>query len=155
MNYGRPEWMFPPGYNSKEVNRAMAQATTSLVRNVPIPQEFNVEDEIQKYHGSSYEAARKSEMLIVGTPKTVIPRLRRLMRIIRPGVLGLCQNDGPIGREARLTSMRLLAEEVMPALRETAGELGLQDSFERRIGDRPLPASGQPDPVASVELLDS
>jgi hypothetical protein len=92
---------------------------------------------------------------MVGTPKTVIPRLRRLMRIVRPGVLGFCQNDGPIGREARLTSMRLLAQEVIPALKETAKELGLQDPFARRIGERPLPASGQPEPVASVELLNS
>ena len=155
MNYGRPEWMFPPGYNSKEVNRRMAQATTSLVRNVPIPTEFSIEDELRKYHGADYDAARKSEMLMVGTPKTVIPRLRRLMRIVRPGVLGFCQNDGPIGREARLTSMRLLAQEVIPALKETAKELGLQDPFARRIGERPLPPSGQPEPVASVELLNS
>lgn len=49
--------------------------------------------------------------------------------------------------------LRLLAEEVIPALREHGKRLGLVDPFARAPGSRPLPADGKPDPVAWPELL--
>jgi hypothetical protein len=49
--------------------------------------------------------------------------------------------------------LRLLATEVVPALREHGRALGLVDPFERKPGSRSLSASGAPDPVADVEML--
>ena len=54
-----------------------------------------------------------------------------------------------------MTSIRLLGQEVLPAMREMSKELGLVDPFERKVGSRSLPASGKPDPVAQAELLAS
>jgi alkanesulfonate monooxygenase SsuD/methylene tetrahydromethanopterin reductase-like flavin-dependent oxidoreductase (luciferase family) len=151
-NYGRPEWMFPPGYNSKEAMRRFAKGA-SLLPLAQIGENADIEAAKKQYYGASFDAAVNSGFLMVGTPKTIVPKLQRLLKIIRPGALGLCQNDGPIGREARLTSMRLLGQEVMPALRETAKEIGLTDSFTQKPGSRPLPASGKPDPVVSREAM--
>jgi len=151
-NYGRPEWMSLPGYNSKETIRKFARGA-SLIPLSQVNENTSIEDAKKAYRGNSFDNARKGGFLLVGTPKTILPKLQRLIRIIRPGSLGLCQNDGPIGREARLTSMRLLAEEVMPALRETAKEVGIVDSFQVTPGSRPLPVSGTPDPVIDRDLL--
>jgi alkanesulfonate monooxygenase SsuD/methylene tetrahydromethanopterin reductase-like flavin-dependent oxidoreductase (luciferase family) len=151
-NYGRQEWMAPPGYNSKETLRRFA-AGSPLIPLSQVPETASVEEAKKQYYNVSYQDAVDRGFLIVGTPKTVIPKLQRLLRVLKPGALGLCQNDGPIGREARLTSMRLLAEEVLPALRETAREVGIVDSFERTPGSRQLPASGKPDSVVDREAM--
>jgi hypothetical protein len=49
--------------------------------------------------------------------------------------------------------MKLIAQEVIPPLREHARKLGLKDPFERAPGSTPLPASGKPEPVAHAEAL--
>ena len=49
--------------------------------------------------------------------------------------------------EERKTCLRLLGEEVLPAMREMAKELDLPGPFEQQPGTRPLPASGKRDPV--------
>ena len=93
--------------------------------------------------------------IICGTPKTVLPRLRVAMEVLRPGAFILWQNDGPISREQRVNSLKLIGAEVMPALREFGKELGLTSAFEVKPGSRPLPASGKPESVGSLEPLRS
>jgi hypothetical protein len=44
----------------------------------------------------------------------------------------------------------LFGEEVLPAMREMAKELGLPGPFEQEPGIRPLPASGKRDAVVGV-----
>jgi hypothetical protein len=100
-----------------------------------------------------YPHAQESYQLIRGTPKTVIPKIRKILEILRPGVFGLWQNDGPIGHEERKNNIRLLGEEVLPAVREIAKELGLESPYERQPGSRPLPATGKWDQVAQSEAL--
>ncbi len=52
------------------------------------------------------------------------------MRETRPGIMPFCGNDGRMGQVDARTSIRLLGQEVMPALRETAKELNLKSPFE-------------------------
>jgi hypothetical protein len=47
-----------------------------------------------------------------------------------------------------MKSLRLLGEEVLPAVREIGKELGLIDPYERQPGSRPLAPSGVREPVA-------
>ena len=47
----------------------------------------------------------------------------------------------------RKTCLRLLGQEVLPAMREMAKEFDLPGPFETLPGTRPLPASGKRDPV--------
>ena len=68
--------------------------------------------------------------VIYGTPDTVIPKLRRVLEETRPSIYGLWGNDGSVSAEDAKTCIRLLGQEVMPAMREIGKELGLRDPFE-------------------------
>ena len=103
----------------------------------------------------SYQPAQDALQIIVGTPKTVIKKIRKVLEVLRPGIFAVWHNEGPISHDDTMTSIRLLGEEVLPAMREMSKELGLVDPFERKVGSRPLPASGKPEPVAQAAMLAS
>ena len=67
---------------------------------------------------------------MAGTPKTVIPKLRRLLEETRPSIVGFWASDGFVSNEDSKTCIRLLGEEVLPAVREYGKELGLWSPFE-------------------------
>ena len=67
---------------------------------------------------------------IAGTPKTVIPKLRRILEATRPGIMALWGSDGNVSHEDTKTCIRLLGQEVLPAMREIGQELGLNSPFE-------------------------
>ena len=91
--------------------------------------------------------------VICGTPDTVIPKLRTVLEVLRPGIFAFWQNDGPISKEDRLNNIRLIATEVMPAVREFGKELGLTSPFEIAPGSRPLKTGDKPHSVGSLEAL--
>ncbi len=57
---------------------------------------------------ANYDKVQAGMQIIIGTPKSVIPKLRLIMQVLRPGVFGLFQAQGPLTREQRLNSMRLM-----------------------------------------------
>ena len=59
--------------------------------------------------------------------------LRTIMRETRPGIMAFWGNEGRMSQQAAQTSIRLLGQEVMPALRETAKELDLKSPFEANM----------------------
>jgi hypothetical protein len=69
-------------------------------------------------------------MIIAGTPKQVIAKLRILLEETRPGILGVWGNDGDVSNEDAKTCIRLLGQEVFPAVREMAKEMDLKSPFE-------------------------
>src|SRR5262249_2602137 len=69
-------------------------------------------------------------MIIAGTPKQVIAKLRILLEETRPGIFAFWGNDGTGSHEDAKTCVRLLGTEVFRAVREIAKELGLQSPFE-------------------------
>jgi hypothetical protein len=60
----------------------------------------------------------------------VIPKLRRLLEETRPSIVGFWAADGFVSSADTKTCIRLLGEEVLPALREIGKELGLWSPFE-------------------------
>jgi alkanesulfonate monooxygenase SsuD/methylene tetrahydromethanopterin reductase-like flavin-dependent oxidoreductase (luciferase family) len=174
-NFARPEWTLPPGYNSKAATKRLAQAqaeskqerthflglgaspdqqadgeaktSATSMRAKLARGEIDLEEAKRKIY-SGYQKAQDDLQLIIGTPKTVIPKIRRILDVLRPGTLGIATVNGPISSEQRKTSIRLFCQEVAPALREIGKELGLSDAFEVQPGSRPLPASGKPDQVS-------
>jgi alkanesulfonate monooxygenase SsuD/methylene tetrahydromethanopterin reductase-like flavin-dependent oxidoreductase (luciferase family) len=160
-NFARHEWMFPPGYNSKEATRRLAHqlsdpSATDGQSAVPFLSKDVVDvAAARRAIYDSYQPAQDALQIIVGTPKTVIKKLRKVLEVLRPGIFGIWHNEGPIGHDDTMTSIRLLGQEVLPAMREMGKELALTDPFERKVGTRPLPASGQPEPVAQAALLAS
>ncbi len=55
--------------------------------------------------------------------------------------------------EARRTSMKLIAQEVVPEVRAYSKQLGLTDPFQVEPGSRKLAAGAKPEPVAHAEAL--
>jgi hypothetical protein len=60
----------------------------------------------------------------------VIEKLRIILEETRPSILALWGNDGNVSHEDSMTCIRLLGQEVMPALREIGKGLDLKSPFE-------------------------
>ena len=71
---------------------------------------------------------------MIGSPKTVIPKMKAILTTLRPGSLIVFNVQGPVSNQDRQTSMRLLAQEVMPALKEHANSIGLVDAITKVPG---------------------
>ena len=65
-----------------------------------------------------------------GTPDQVVAKLKRILEQTRPGILALWGNDGRVSQEDSLTCVRLMGQEVFPAIREIAKSLDLKSPFE-------------------------
>lgn len=151
----KPQWMFPPGYNSKAATKRLAHQFTDPSGEGGLFTGFEGKtiEEAKTITYGGYSRAQETYQLIRGTPKTVIPKIRKILEILRPGIFGFWQNDGPIGHGERMSNIRLLGEEVLPAVREIAKELGLESPLIRKPGSRPLPVSGKWEPVTESQLL--
>ena len=68
--------------------------------------------------------------IISGTPKTVIPRIRHVLETLRPGTIFFWDGDGAMTHDDSMRSLRLMGEEVIPAVREMSKELDLKGPFE-------------------------
>ncbi len=90
--------------------------------------------------GSSrpYDEQIKEYSIITGTPKTVLPKIRYVLEYLRPGSIFFWDGDGAMTHDDQMRSLRLMGEEVIPAMREMAEELELPGPFEVD------PATGKP-----------
>jgi alkanesulfonate monooxygenase SsuD/methylene tetrahydromethanopterin reductase-like flavin-dependent oxidoreductase (luciferase family) len=109
---GHPVWFSPPGYSSAAARRVRAQ--TQVAR-----------------RAEPFEKQLADKHIICGTPDTVIKSLRTILEETRPSILALWGNDGKVSHQDAMDCIRLMGQEVMPALREMGDELGLQSPFER------------------------
>ncbi len=82
------------------------------------------------YNGT-YENQVEKMSIITGTPKTVIPKVRHVLEYLRPGSIFFWDGDGAMTHDDAMRSLRLMGEEVIPAVREIAGSLDLKGPFER------------------------
>ena len=80
--------------------------------------------------GRPFEQQIKDYTIICGTPKTVIPKIRHVLEYIRPGSVFFWDGDGAMTHDDAMRSLRLMGEEVIPAVREIAADLELPGSFE-------------------------
>jgi alkanesulfonate monooxygenase SsuD/methylene tetrahydromethanopterin reductase-like flavin-dependent oxidoreductase (luciferase family) len=179
--FSRPEHTLPPGYNSKEATKRLARTMTAgsggflgvsseqlgraqsqepgnlqqvadSTRRRLARGEATVEEAKAAIY-KAYPKAVQGLQIIAGTPKTVIPKLRKILEVLRPGVFGIFQSQGPVSFEDRMTSIRLLGQEVLPAVREISKELGILDPYERDPGSRPYTAGTQREQLVSLDAL--
>jgi alkanesulfonate monooxygenase SsuD/methylene tetrahydromethanopterin reductase-like flavin-dependent oxidoreductase (luciferase family) len=181
QNFSRPEWTLPPGYNSKEATRRLARQQTDYgflgVTSEKLQESEHAPGNVQDLHkekGSTRERLKRGEVsieearakiyanyqkaqdglqIIIGTPKTVLPRLRLIMETLRPGIFGLFTIQGPVSVQDRLNNVRLMGQEVLPAMREYAKELGIKDPFEVAPGSRPYTAGTKRDTLVDLDAL--
>src|SRR5216683_498162 len=152
-SFARPEWMFPPGYNSKEATKRLAKAFTDPRTGAEILRftEGEIDTEaVKRSIDTGYQSSQESGLIITGTPTTVIAKIRSLLEVLRPGIFGAWYHHGPMSYQDRRTGLRLFGEEVLPAMREMAKELKLPGPYEQTPGIRPLPASGKREPVVGL-----
>jgi len=152
--FARPEWMFPPGYNSKDATKRLAKMMIDPRTGAEIIRftqgEIDVA-EVKRGIAKSLQSSIDLGLIIAGTPKTVIPKMKHILEVLRCGALAISQVNGPATHEDRMLSIKLFAQEVAPALREHAQKLGLSDPFQVKPGSRPL--SGKREQVSWPELL--
>jgi alkanesulfonate monooxygenase SsuD/methylene tetrahydromethanopterin reductase-like flavin-dependent oxidoreductase (luciferase family) len=152
--FARAEWMFPPGYNSKEATKRLAKAFTDPRTGTEIiryTQGAVDIEEVKRSIDKNYISAQENGLIIAGTPKTVLKRIRFMLETLRPGIFGTWYHHGPMSFEDRKTCLRLLGQEVLPAMREMAKELDLPGPYEQKPGIRPLPASGKRNSVVGID----
>jgi alkanesulfonate monooxygenase SsuD/methylene tetrahydromethanopterin reductase-like flavin-dependent oxidoreductase (luciferase family) len=105
-----------------------------------------VSDETKAAREAVYKTQLDAGMIITGTPKTVIPKVRHVLETLRPGQIFFWDGDGSMSHEDSMRSLRLMGEEVLPAVREMGRELGLTDAFQVD------PATNQPGVEATDQL---
>jgi alkanesulfonate monooxygenase SsuD/methylene tetrahydromethanopterin reductase-like flavin-dependent oxidoreductase (luciferase family) len=90
---------------------------------------------------ASFEDQVANAGMIVGTPATVVPKIRNILEYLRPGTIIFRTGDGAMTHEEQMRTLKLMGQEVMPALREIGKELGL-------LGPEEIsPTTGQRAPV--------
>ena len=108
---GHPVWFSPPGYSSPESRRKRAES--QIARGA-----------------DPFEKQLENKSIIAGTPDQVIASLRTILEETRPSILALWGNDGNVGHDDSMDCIKLLGQEVMPALREIGKDLELYSPFE-------------------------
>ncbi|HEX5325171.1 MAG TPA: LLM class flavin-dependent oxidoreductase, partial [Acetobacteraceae bacterium] len=111
-----PVWANPAGYFSPSGRRNFVEFAVGRAKN-PRGQ-------------PTFEEQVANTMIVAGTPDQVIARLKTLIEQTRPGIMGMWANDGTVSAEDTRTCIRLLCQEVMPAIREHGKKLGLNSPFE-------------------------
>ena len=122
------EYNFPPGYNStSSTSEGFVDARTVTVRAARAADPLRtgpVSDE-------AYQAMIDSNRLVIGSPDTVIRKIREVLTEVRPGILSVWTNDGSITHKDTMRCLELVGQEVLPAVREIGEELELTDPFQR------------------------
>src|SRR5579863_1471294 len=156
-HFARPEWMFPPGYNSKAATRRLATLDGPNTSGKPIFAATGEETDeqieaIKRSIYAGYPQVLKDMQMIAGTPDHVIPKLKKVIDALRPGIFSFWL-DGPVSAKERRRCLELLNRDVIPPLRQFAKERGLTDPFECRPGSRPLAGAEQYQPTTNAAAL--
>ena len=129
-------WSSPSGYFSPERRRDFVQ--------------FAVGRATSPRGRASFEEQIDNMQIIAGTPKTAISKLRTILEATRPGIMAFWGSDGNVSHEDTRTCIRLLGQEVLPAVREIGKELGLDSPFDANAPVSIHYASGPDTPDAGA-----
>ena len=111
-----PVWATPSGYLGNWARRGLAELRAGYRADMGAR--------------ASFEDHLKSLSIIAGTPKQVVEKLQVILEETQPSILALWGNDGRVSHEDSKSCIRLLGQEVLPALREIGKKLDLRSPFE-------------------------
>ena len=159
--FSRPEHTLPPGYNSKGAIKMLGQQAGGSWLGVSkekmmMGQDDNIDtkfDEVRAKLLKGYAKAQSAYQIVCGSPDTVTDRIKAFLDVIRPGVFTVFAIQGPVSNEDRMNCVRLLGENVLPAIREHGEKLGLPNSFSRQPGSVPLAPGTKRAPVVDRDAL--
>jgi len=163
--FAKAGYAFPPGYNSPSAIRRLARmprdtwlganrVVLELERQGKSPVVSDVEAARRKAE-STYAKAQTTLQTIVGTPESVLPKLKTIMEVLRPGSLIIGGVLGNVSNEDRMRSVQLMGECLIPEIKAHAAKLGLVDSFERIPGTVKLQPGENRAPVADRKPLEA
>ncbi len=147
-SHATPKYSALPGYNSKLALKEYVNKFYALMN--PRAANYTDVEQQRKALMDNYPKLVDAGHILVGTPKTIIPKLRTMLETLRPGFFIVWGPEGPVPHEKTMRMMQLMGDEVIPAMRDMGKELGLEDAFERELGSRPLPANGKWELLAKV-----
>jgi hypothetical protein len=153
--------MFPPGYNSKAATKRLAEvnfganaAAKSLYGEGGNDESQEQIEAVKQHIYDGYPDVLKDYVMIAGTPDNVIPKLNKVLDVLRPGIFSFWL-DGPVPAKDRMRCLQLLNRDVIPAMRDYGKTLGLVDPFKRAPGSRLLRSGAAPEPVSNADALAS
>ena len=89
---------------------------------------------------ADYDTQLENYTIIVGTPETVVEKIRHVLDTLRPGTIFFWDGDGAMTHEDSMRSLKLMGSDVLPAVREMAKEFNLPSSFEvNTMTNEPIP----------------
>jgi alkanesulfonate monooxygenase SsuD/methylene tetrahydromethanopterin reductase-like flavin-dependent oxidoreductase (luciferase family) len=146
--FSRPEYTLPPGYNSKAAIRRLAKTPGGTWLGVnreklmhqaagPPPGDVNY-DEVRQKLAAGYGRAQQNYQLLIGTPDSIVEKVKTMLQVLRPGTFIFFGPQGPVPNEDRIRNLELLAEYVVPEIRAYAEQIGLPDPFEKKPGESKL-----------------
>ena len=103
-NRGPIEFNDPPGYQSREAMRI--KMSRPLIGTGTMGRRM------------SYEELQEAHNIIVGSPETVIKKLRYVKKDLKPGYILIYGNEGNMRHEDVMRSIELFGTKVIPALKE-------------------------------------
>jgi alkanesulfonate monooxygenase SsuD/methylene tetrahydromethanopterin reductase-like flavin-dependent oxidoreductase (luciferase family) len=103
-NRGPVEFNDPPGYQSREALRI--KMSRPLIGTGTMGRRM------------TYEELQEAHNIVVGSPETVIQKLRYVKNELNPGYILVYGNEGNMPHEAVMRSIELLGTRVIPALKE-------------------------------------
>lgn len=121
------DYMMPVGYNSGGKRQDNPDPRHVRLREMLRNDPFSG----VKLDPEAYQAAIDAGRWIIGSPDTVVEKLRDFITRVRPGILSLWTNDGTITHDDSMRCLELLGQEVLPAVKEIGEELELTDPFDK------------------------
>ena len=103
-NRGPIEFNDPPGYQSREAMRI--KMSRPLIGTGTMGRRM------------SYEDLQEAHNIVVGSPETVIKKLRYVKKDLNPGYILIYGNEGNMRHEDVMRSIELFGTKVIPALKE-------------------------------------
>ncbi|MSQ13261.1 MAG: LLM class flavin-dependent oxidoreductase [Dehalococcoidia bacterium] len=107
-----------PGLNPRTANARMPVAATLAAGRGGAVGRLSFEDQVKQHR------------IIYGTPKTVMPKIRHVVELLRPGGVIFWDGDGSMTHDDQMRSLRLFGSDVIRATRELGKELDLKGPFD-------------------------
>jgi alkanesulfonate monooxygenase SsuD/methylene tetrahydromethanopterin reductase-like flavin-dependent oxidoreductase (luciferase family) len=161
-SFARPEYTLPAGFNSPAAIKRLAKMPGSGWLGVS-REKLNGSDagkgefdmaKAQRRIDDSYERHVNNMQIVAGTPDQVIPKIKLMLSVLRPGLLVFMNVQGNCSDERRRRNMELIAKEVLPEVRAHADGLGLTSMLDVKPGSRAL-NGGRRQPVTDLSALDA
>ncbi len=114
-----PWILSPPGMNSKGAKAMQRQMLA-----------FDSTGRTRAGALASFEDQVATNGMVVGTPDECVAQIRRIMEYLRPGIIIFRTGDGAMKHEDQMRTLKLMGEEVMPAMRDIAKELDLPGPYD-------------------------